>query len=181
MDNQLAELKESFLTVAASSSVSNVIHIRPRERQQLEIRFHPQNRLHRFTKELYFRIHENNEVRKLLNIEAGCHGLELKLMEDTLGFGPVVINSKLVKQLQLANLGDIGAHFSWDTAFCKQFFTIHPKQGYIAANEDVYFEVTFHPNVVDNDIRFKQVKCQIEGGANLHINLLGKCVPMPKE
>lgn len=35
--------------------------------------------------------------------------------------------------------------------------------------------------MVDNDIRFKQVKCAIEGGSNLHINLLGKCVPMPKE
>lgn len=41
--------------------------------------------------------------------------------------------------------------------------------------------MTFHPNVVDNDIRFKQVKCAIEGGSSLHINLLGKCVPMPKE
>jgi len=54
---------------------------------------------------------ENNEPRKLLNIEGICHGLELKLMEDTLGFGPVVINSKLTKHLQLANLGDIGAYF----------------------------------------------------------------------
>lgn len=40
-------------------------------------------------------------------------------MEDTLGFGPVVVQSKLVKQLQLANLGDIGAHFNWDLSFCK--------------------------------------------------------------
>ena len=47
-------------------------------------------------------------MRKLLSIEAGCHGIELKLMEETLGFGPVVIKSKLVKYLQLANLGDLG-------------------------------------------------------------------------
>jgi hydrocephalus-inducing protein len=120
----------------------------------LELRFTPQTRLHRFTKELFYSIVENNETRKLLKIEAGCHGLELKLMEDTLGFGPVVVQSKLVKQLQLANLGDIGAHFHWDLSFCKQFFSIQPQQGYIAANEDVYFEVSFHPNVVDNDIRF---------------------------
>jgi hydrocephalus-inducing protein len=26
-----------------------------------------------------------------------CHGIELKLMEDTIGFGGVVINSRLTK------------------------------------------------------------------------------------
>lgn len=30
-------------------------------------------------------------------------------MEETIGFGPVIINSQLVKHVQLANLGDIGA------------------------------------------------------------------------
>jgi hydrocephalus-inducing protein len=69
----------------------------PREKHEIEIRFNPQNRLHKFTKELYYQIVENSETRKLLNIEGGCHGIELKLMEDTLGFGPVVLNSKLVK------------------------------------------------------------------------------------
>lgn len=85
------------------------ILIQPRERQEVEIRFHPQSRLHKFNKELFFKLTDNGESRKLLNIQAGCHGLELKLMEDTLGFGPVIIHSKLVKHLQLANLGDIGA------------------------------------------------------------------------
>lgn len=83
--------------------------------------------MHKFSKELFYQIVENMEMRKLLNIEGGCHGIELKLMEDTVGFGPVVINSKLVKYLQLANMGDIGAQFQWDTSFCKQLFSIYPK------------------------------------------------------
>lgn len=123
VDNQLAELKDSYLQVYPADQV---INIQPRQKKQLELRFTPQTRLHRFTKELFYSIVENNETRKLLKIEAGCHGLELKLMEDTLGFGPVVVQSKLVKQLQLANLGDIGAHFNWDLSFCKQFFSIQP-------------------------------------------------------
>ena len=40
---------------------------------------------------------ENNELRKLLTIQGACHGIELKLMEDTITFGPVVINSKTVR------------------------------------------------------------------------------------
>jgi len=50
----------------------------------------------------------------------------LKLIEDTIGFGVVTINSKKVKQLQLSNLGDIGAKFEWDTTFCHKYFTITP-------------------------------------------------------
>ena len=34
--------------------------------------------------------------------------MELKLLQDTIGFGVVTINSKTTKQLQLSNLGDIG-------------------------------------------------------------------------
>lgn len=56
-----------------------------------------------------------------------------------------------------------------------------PKQGYISPHEDVHFEVTFHPNVVDNDIRFNKVKCLVPGLAPLMLDLMGKCVPMPKE
>lgn len=59
-----------------------------------------------------------------MNIAGACHGIELKLMEDTVGFGSVVINSKFSKKVQLANLGDIGAKFEWEVDFCKQFFSI---------------------------------------------------------
>lgn len=57
-------------------------------------------------------------------------------------------------------------------------FTIDPQHGVIPPHEDLYFDITFHPNVIDNDIRFNKVKCHIDGlGEPLFINLLGKCVP----
>ena len=53
--------------------------------------------MHAFKRELYYKIVDNNEVRKILTVAGACHGVELKLMEDTCGFGGVVVNSKLTK------------------------------------------------------------------------------------
>ena len=78
-------------------------------------------------------------------------------MEDTVGFGPVVLESKCLKTVQLANLGDVGAKFIWEDHYCNQIFSIHPHKGYIPPHEDIYFEITFHPTVVNNDIRFNKV------------------------
>ncbi len=69
--------------------------------------------MHNFRKELIYKIVENQETRKLLNFAGTCHGIELKLMEESIGFGVVVINSKKTKNLQLSNLGDIGAKYQW--------------------------------------------------------------------
>ena len=92
----------------------------------------------------------------------------------------MVINSKLSKAVQLSNLGDVGAKFSWDTIFCDKYFGISPKKGYLPAHEDMQFEITFHPNVLDTDIRFK-VKCNIEDADPLFLSLRGKCIEQPKE
>ena len=88
--------------------------------------------------------------------------MELKLMEDTIGFGVVTINSKKTKQLQLSNLGDIGAKFEWETTFCGRYFNIQPQKGFLPPNEDTFFQITFQPDVVDkNDYCFNNVKCNI--------------------
>ena len=100
--------------------------INPKERKEIILIFKPSQRLHGFKKELYFKIVDNNEVRKLLTVAGACHGVELKLMEDTAGFGAVVINSKLTRTVQLSNLGDVGAKFNWDVSLCKNYFTINP-------------------------------------------------------
>jgi hydrocephalus-inducing protein len=117
----------------------------------------------------------------LLNIHGTCHGIELKLMEDTIGFGVVTVNSKKIKTVQLSNLGDIGAKFEWNTIFCKRYFTISPDKGYLPPNEDTNFTITFHPDVIDSDIQFNKVKCEILGSDPLYINLLGRSVSHPKE
>ena len=175
--NQLQDLKKNHIQVFPIKEFT----IHPKEKKDVEIRFNPKSRLHQFKEELFYKIVENNETRKLLNINGSCYGHELKLMEENLSFGSVVVNSKLTKTLQLANLGDIGSKFSWDVAFCKKFFTISPESGFLPPHEDIFFEVTFHPNVLDNDIQFKKVKCSIEGAEPLFVNLLGKCVSQPKE
>lgn len=100
-------------------------------------------------------------------------------MEDTIGFGMVVLHSKKKKRLQLSNLGDIGAKFEWDFTYCQNYFSITPDKGFLPPHEDSFFTITFHPEVVDSDIRFNNVLCKIDGSDSLHINLLGKCIPQP--
>lgn len=43
------------------------------------------------------KIVDNNEEKKLLIMSGACYGIELKLMEDVIGFGAVTLNSKLTK------------------------------------------------------------------------------------
>lgn len=61
--------------------------------------FKPSQRLHGFKREIYLKMVDNNEVRKVMTVAGACHGIELKLVEDTLGFGAVVVNSKLTKSV----------------------------------------------------------------------------------
>lgn len=113
-DNQLEEWKKLFLEVSPSQEIT----IEPKERKDIELTFHPKNRIHSFKTDLNYKIIQNQEKRKLLSVQTAAHGVELKLMEETVGFGTVVSNSKVSKSIQLANLGDIGTRFEWDTTFC---------------------------------------------------------------
>ncbi len=89
---------------------------------------------------------ENQETRDLTQITGSCHGIDVKLMMDTLTFDHVVVHSRLTKKLQLQNDGDIPARFSWDLTFCKPGgFSIKPYKGTAPPREDMVFEVTFHP------------------------------------
>jgi len=102
------EMMQKF---AISMNPIGEIVIPAKEKKEIEIRFRPQVRLHQFKQDLVYKIVENQEVRKLLTVQAASHGVELKLIENTIGFGAVVINSKLTRTIQLSNLGDIGCHF----------------------------------------------------------------------
>ena len=178
VNDQFENLKmKNYISVFPEKQFS----INSRDSIDIELRFNPKTRLNQFKHELQYEIVDNHELHKLLNIMGSCHGIELKLLDEIVGFGSVVINSKLVKKVQVVNLGDVNAKFLWDTMFCQQFFTISPKKGIIPAHEDFLFEITFHPNVIDNDIRFTKVKCSIEDSDPLFINLLGKCIPQTKE
>ena len=172
-DNQLKNLANKY---SLSIFPEKEFTLAPRESIDLEIRFNPKTRLHQFKQELFYQIVENKETRKLLNVTACCHGIELKLLENTAGFGPVVINSKLTKKYQIVNLGDIHAKFNWETDKCKRYFTVHPQSGVLPAHEDSFFEITFHPDAIDNNYHFK-VKCDIEDSEPLYMDFVGKGVP----
>jgi len=76
----------------------------------------------------------------------------------------------------LSNFGDIKAQFSWDTKAYSKHFTIEPSKGYVNPNSNLDLEVTFHPRIADPDIRCNKVKCEVDGGDALFVNLMGKCV-----
>jgi hydrocephalus-inducing protein len=95
IDDQLKGLKDKY---AVSVLPEKEFTLGAREGTDIEIRFNPQTRLHQFKHELLYQIVDNKEVRKLLNVIGCCHGIELKMLEDTIGFGSVVLGSKVAKR-----------------------------------------------------------------------------------
>jgi hydrocephalus-inducing protein len=173
--NQLEELSK----LCVSLYPEGAIVINPKEKHDIEIRFHPQSRINAFKKEIMYSVCENDETNRLLYLQGSCHGMELKLMDDSVTFGRIVVGSSVMRPLQLNNLGDIGAKFQWDTTFCQPYFSILPEKGFIPANDSTYFEVSFHPNVVD-DYRFA-IKCNVENSTPMQLTLNGIGVEQSKD
>lgn len=179
VDSQLKDYEKYYLSVFPMDTFT----INPRSRKRIEIRFKPTKRLHEFTKvALKYMIVQNQEVRDLTQITGSCHGIDVKLMVDTLNFDVVVVNSRLTKKLLLQNDGDIPAKFNWDLTFCKPGgFTIKPQRGIALPREDYIFDVTFHPKLEENDITFPKVKCNIKDSKPLYVNLCGSSIPPTKD
>lgn len=96
-------------------------------------------------------------------------------MDEVLSFGQVVKDSRLTKNLQMSNFGDVKANFEWDESKFSQHFTISPARGYVNPNSNLDLEVTFHPKYVDNSISQK-VTCTVQGGEPISLTMMGKCV-----
>ena len=165
------DLVKNALTLTPSDEVT----LKPKKVLPIEVRFKPMNRMPNFSHDILVDI-KGNETRKLFTVQGVSHGIELKLMEEVVGFGSVVKGSRLTKQLQMANFGDVRAKFKWDTKAYSKNFTIHPDDGYIPPNEDLYLEITFHPKKVDDDISAKNIRCEYSGGGTMSLTLMGKCV-----
>lgn len=177
------QTNQLVLNSAISITPSEEVTLKPRKTLPIEVRFNPKNRMPSFSHDILLAI-KGNETRKLFTVQGVSHGIELKLMEEVVGFGSVIKGSRLTKQLQLANFGDVRAKFKWDTkAYAKSSksdaggnFTISPESGYIPAHEDIYLDITFHPRKVDNDIHVKNIACEYTGGGVLNLSLMGKCI-----
>lgn len=151
--NNPEDLKKNCLTI---SPVDEIV-LKSKKVLPIEVKFKPKGRMPDFSHDILLDI-KGNETRKLFTVKGVTHGIELKLMEEVVGFGSVVKGSRLTKQLQLANFGDVRAKFKWDMKLFSKNFTISPESGYIPPNEDIYLDITFHPNKVDDDISAKGIK-----------------------
>lgn len=157
--------KEAFVKSALTISPdekSEVI-LKPKESFPIEFRFKPKTRLPDFEHDIMLKVEGVEEERKLITVHGVAHGIELKLMDEAIAFGNVVKDSRLTKTLQMSNFGDVKANYSWDTKAFGKNFTISPASGYVNPNSNLDLEVTFHPKVVDSDLRQK-VTCEVRGG-----------------
>jgi hydrocephalus-inducing protein len=168
VDKQLEELRKLFIAVLPKGPFV----VNAKESKDIEISFNPNIRVNSFKKEIRYKIVENDETVQMLTLQGASQGMDLKLMEDSINFGSVVVGSKLTKKTQLNNLGDMGAKFEWDTTFCKSFFTITPKKGFLPSNDSVLFQIEFHPTVTE-DHNFT-IRCHIENGNPIMMTLKGK-------
>lgn len=91
----------------------------------------------------------------LFVITGSCQGIEINLGSDALPFGAVVQKSSSTRKLVMTNSGDIGARFKWDVQKFAPDFSIIPIEGYISPGMEVPFDVVFHPQDINNDIRYE--------------------------
>jgi hydrocephalus-inducing protein len=174
----LEAFNRSALTINVDSAKDNVL--KPKEALQVKIGFNPKTRLPPFSQEIMLRVEGVEEVRQIFSVTGVAHGIELKLMENTLAFGAVVVDSQLTKPMQLSNFGDVKANFNWDAKAFSKNFTISPAQGYVNPNANLDIEITFHPKDIGENnkpLQLQQkVQCEVTGGEPMQLNLVGKSV-----
>jgi hydrocephalus-inducing protein len=145
----------AFAAAAMSMSVdSNATNtLKPKEVLNVTVRFNPKARLPPFSCEVIMEVEGVEEDRVLFSVTGVAHGIELKLMENTLAFGNVVKDSMLTKTMQMSNFGDVKAKYTWDAKAFGKNFTITPASGYVNPNANMDVEITFHPSTVDNNLQ----------------------------
>ena len=154
---------------------------------KIELLFNPNIRIPLFNEELLVKIN-NNDTRKLISISGASYGVDVKMVGDLPPFGTVVANSMTQRSITLKNFGDLIAKFKWESPQINnpkkdysKFFTFSPAFGSIPPHEEIQITITFHPKIVDNNIYFEKIKCNIENFDPISINLYGKSCDVPKE
>ena len=66
--------------------------------------------------------------------------------------------------------------FQWNAAKFGPDFSIVPTEGYISPGMEIVFDLTFHPQVVSQEIRYDNLMCYIEHYKPLKLSLTGMCV-----
>lgn len=101
----------------------------------------------------------------------------MKLVDSTISFGPVVVNSFLTKKVQIINSGDLAADFRWENKSRHTSFVLTPTKGRILPAEQLLFDCTFSPQ------SFLDYRCEfhlnLENSDSSILTLTGKGVSMP--
>ena len=125
--------------------------IQPKEEKVFYLRFKPGKRLTSIKTSLLYKYDQDErEVFKSVNMTGSSQGFEIKILEDTLSFGDVVVGSSLVKSLLVYNIGDINAQYRWDLSSCARSFSIFPLSGVLNSSEEFRFSVKFHPKEIQD-------------------------------
>ena len=119
---------------------------------RVDVFFHPRNRISPFSEEVLIECAGMSQT--LFVVTGSCQGVEVTLDTDYIPFGAVVQRSSNTRRVVMSNTGDMGARFKWDLAKFGPDFSISPVQGYIAQGMDVTFDVEFHPQELNHDIRY---------------------------
>ena len=161
-----ARLQTHALTVSTDTAV-----IPPKSSVPITVLFNPTARIVPFIDEVG--IEYLGQAHPLFSVEGSCHGILIELDHSEVQFGSVVVSNQVKRKVLLSNTGDIGTRFQWDFSPAKEFFDIAPVQGYVPPGSDLALTVSFTPKRVIPDIRFEQLRCEIEGGAPLLLTVSG--------
>jgi hydrocephalus-inducing protein len=103
----------SLSQIGFSFSNTDEICLRPKGIYSFDIKFQPRRRIQPFSEEIL--IDSHGTTKTLFIIQGACQGTDVRIENDTLPFGAVVQRSSTTRKIQLQNIGDIGAKFSWVT------------------------------------------------------------------
>nr|XP_033799169.1 hydrocephalus-inducing protein homolog isoform X3 [Geotrypetes seraphini] len=158
-------------------SPSMEITLKPQDIWKVELTISPKSRIPPFTEEVMM---EHAGLSRCLFVFRGCsHGIEINLDQNNIPFGAAVSQSHIVRRIVMFNTGDIGARFNWDIKKFQPDFSITPVEGYIIPGMEVGFQVTFHPQSLNQNILYENLKCFIEGSKPLTLTLSGSGVGIP--
>ncbi|XP_064641495.1 hydrocephalus-inducing protein-like isoform X2 [Lineus longissimus] len=141
--------------------------------RKVEVAFAPKSRVPQFTEEVMMEC--AGLYQPLFVLSGSCQGIEITLDADAIPFGAVIQKSQSTRSVVMSNSGDIGARFNWDIAKFAPDFSISPVEGYISPGMEVPFEIAFHPQEQNQDIRYEGLRCRVEGGKPLKLTLTGMC------
>ncbi|XP_053402100.1 hydrocephalus-inducing protein homolog isoform X11 [Mercenaria mercenaria] len=146
---------------------------------KVEVIFKPTGRIPQFMEEVLLECAGLSQP--LFVMQGSCLGMEISLDTVAIPFGAVVQRSQTSRKIVMANTGDMNAKFCWDINSFKPDFSIYPVEGYITPGMEVTFEVFFHPQEINQDIRYDKLRCFLEGGPHkpVTLTLTGTCIGNP--